>query len=868
MPSCRRSLAAAAFAVSILLGASTPALAQVRPTPEQAQALLRDRPELLAQLRERLATSGLSPAQVRARLKAEGYPETLLDAYLGRGSSENAAPTTQVFEAMRDLGLTDDADLAELRRLAGLPSEESPARELPRKLRVDSAAIRDSTLSLASGEIFGLSLFRSSTSQFMPNVDGPVDANYRVGPGDQLVLILTGDVEELYTLDVARDGTVRIPEVGPLAVANLSLAEIDRLARARLARVYSSLRADDGGSTRLSVSVAKLRSNQVFVAGDVMAPGSYRVTSAGTALTALYAAGGPTDGGSLRTVEVRRAGKVVATLDVYDYLLRGDGTHDVRLQQGDVVFVPLHGGRVRVDGEVARPATYELKSGETVAGIIAAAGGLNATATGRRIYVERILPRGDRTLGRSRVVVDVPLSADGAVPPLPVADGDVVRVPRVGLRVRGKIKVSGHVWTPGIQGHTAGLTLSEALARAGGLKPDAYLGAALVSRLLPDSTRTQLRQMLRDSTGATIAPLLLQEDDEITVYSRTEFRPERYVVIGGAVRRGGRFPYRDGMTLRDLTLMAGGLLENAYLREAEIARIPLQRSARVTANTLRVPLDSAYRFDLATSPATAADVTLLPYDNVLILQDPEWRAPQSVLLTGEVRFPGRYTLLSRGERLSAVLKRAGGLTEEANADGAYFARLVDTAVTRDLRAAARRGLVSGTRQELDADTAGTPRDSTGNELSRLDGVGPRIRVGLDLRAAVRAPGGSDDLLMLNGDSVHVPLQRQTVDVRGGVNAPTALAHNRGRRLEYYVNAAGGPTDLARSRRTYVIQPNGKIQSRRHLLWIIPLDPTPLPGATVVVPEREKTQGNSNTLATVALVTQLIASLAAVFALTR
>ena len=311
--------------------------------------------------------------------------------------------------------------------------------------------------------------------------------------------------------------------------------------------------------------------------------------------------------------------------------------------------------------------------------------------------------------------------------------------------------------------------------------------------------------------------------------------------------------------------------ENAYLREAEIARIPSVRSVRVTATTLRVPLDSAYRFELVTAgTATGPDLPLAPYDNVLILQDPEWRAPQSILRTGEVRFPGRYTLLSRGERLSSVLRgRAGGLTEEANADGAYFAQLVDTTVTRQLRAASRRGVGSGLRVEFADDLTGATDDSAdGSDGTRRDGVGRRIRVGVDLRRTVRNPGRANDLLMLDGDSVHVPLQRQTVDVRGGVNAPTALAHNGRRSLQYYINAASGPTDVARARRTYRIQPNGRIESRGHLLWIIRFDPTPLPGATVVVPEREKSQGDRNTFATVAMVTQLVASLAAIGALTR
>jgi protein involved in polysaccharide export with SLBB domain len=860
------SLALAGLLACLTAGRTSPLGAQARPTQTQAEALLRERPELVQQLRERIGTSGMTPEQIRARLRAEGYSETLLDAYIGRGNGTNATPDREVFSAVRDLGLADEADLEELMSLAGLRSSDRSGRARSGQPRaIDSLSLRDSTLSEASAELFGLSLFRESTSLFLPNLDGPVDAGYRLGPGDQLVLTLTGDVEESHTLDVARDGSVTIPRIGRVGVANLSLGELESLLLTRLGRVYGSIGRDANSSTRFNVTVSQLRSNQVFVTGDVLTPGSYRITSAGTALTALYAAGGPTDRGSLRRVEVRRGGKAVATLDVYDYLLRGDGSRDVRLQQGDVVFVPVHGGRVRVDGQITRPATYEMIPGETVADVIASAGGLRATAGGRRVMIERILPRADRTIGRERAIVEVPLDLAGTVPSLAVADGDVVRVPGIGDRVRSRVTVGGHVWTGGVQGFTPGLTLSEALRRAGGLKPDAYLGAVLVSRLGADSTRVQLRAMVRDTSGATFQPMPLQEDDEITVYSRTDFRPDRYVAIGGAVKESGRFPWREGMTLRDLVLMAGGLTENAYLKEAEIARVPAVRDARVTATTLRVPLDSGYRFESdAAARFDGSDVALQPHDNVLILQDPEWREPQAVLITGEVRFPGRYTLLSRGERVSSVLRRAGGLTAEANVDGAYFARFADTTAARQvaMTEARQKRRPAGT-----SDSSSFRADSIAADSIEIDSVGARIRVGVDLREAMRRGNGSDDLIMENGDSVHIPPQRQTVEVRGAVNAPTALAF-AGSRLEHYVNAAGGPTEIARSRRAYVIQPNGKIESRRHLLWVIKLDPRPLPGATVVVPGRSERAERPNAVANFAIVTQLLASLAAIVAVTR
>ncbi|HEY9426757.1 MAG TPA: polysaccharide biosynthesis/export family protein, partial [Gemmatimonadaceae bacterium] len=586
-------------------------LAAQRPTTDQARVLLQTRPDLVAQLRSRLGASGLTPDQIRARLRAEGYPEDLLDAYLpgGVAAAADSSPSSTVFEAMRALGVTDSTgtdflqspsmlqqgmgaypgQAGEMGGMGGpgalrvvcdtvFTDAQQPLQPLRPSVPFDSAWIGDSVSTgdstrptrlgpggaTADGQprlvcrpidrvavqnpdsgftIFGQDMFAERTTQFAPNLAGPVDDSYRLGPGDELVLILTGDVEAAYTLDVTREGFVVIPQVGQLHVANLTLGQLRELLYTRLGRVYSGVRRGANASTKFSVSVARLRTNQVFVVGDVARPGSYRVSSAGTALTALYAAGGPTENGSLRRIEIRRGGQVVDTLDVYDYLLRGDASHDARLESGDIVFVPVHGARVRIVGEVVRPATYEMTKGETLADLILAAGGYSPDASRERVQIERILPPAQRAEGgRDRVVMDIvaqrgsgegerrapgsgtdddsnrgdgATAANGARLPntsagdpldraamaVSLAAGDVVRVFPVTTRIRNRITVAGDVWTPGQQGFTPGMRLSDAIERSGGTKPDVYLGQILVTRLLPDSTRIQLRSSFRDSTG-------------------------------------------------------------------------------------------------------------------------------------------------------------------------------------------------------------------------------------------------------------------------------------------------------------------------------------------------------------------------------
>ena len=829
LPVLRSLLVAVSFFIPAVVRAQVPT---TKPTPEQARVLLQTRPDLVEQLRQRFATSGMSREQIHARLRAEGYPEDLLDAYLPGGTGATGSPSDSVFLAVQALGIADGADIATLRG-------KQPANEG----KVGNASLaRDtvekSKLAADSGfAIFGLDVFRGATSQFEPNVAGPVDASYRLGPGDRLVLILTGDVEASYQLDVTREGFVVVPQVGQIYVANVTLGQLEQLMASRLGRVYSGVRGTNGGTTRFSISVARLRSNQVYVVGDVQKPGSYQVSSAGTALTALYAAGGPTVNGSLRRVEIRRAGRTVDQLDVYDYLVRGDASHDVRLETGDVIFVPVHGLRVRIVGEVARPATYELKPGETLADLVQDAGGFRATASQQRVVIERIVAPGLRAEpGRDRITVDVSsaqlLSSAGAA--VPLQNGDVVRIFPISERVRNRIFVEGNVFQPGVQGFTRGQKLSDALRKAGGVQPDTYLGEVLISRLRSDSTRQQLRAILADTSGRVLNDPDLQEDDQITVFSLTTFRPTRYVVIGGAVRKSGRFPYRDGMTLRDLVLLANGVEESAYLQEAEIARLPESREGGRTATTIRVPLDSTYLFErnlnaiyvgppgLAAPAGGAPEIPLRPYDNVLILRQPNWELQRTVTLSGEVRYPGVYSLKNKSERISDLIARAGGLTEEAYADGIVFNR------------------------------------SQGN-------IG---RVGVELSVALKRPESSDNLILRDGDFITIPPYNSVVTIKGAVNLPSTVAYVPGRSLDYYISAAGGASRTGDEGRAFVLQPSGKLEAVRGRFLMPSTQPVPRPGSVVTVPEKDPTDKKDYTAIAGSIASILTATVAIIVAITR
>ncbi len=836
--------------------AIAPPMAAQNPTTAQAQQMLQN-PALLQQLRQKLLTSGLTPDQVRARLRAEGYPENLLDAYLPGSTTapDSSASATDVFAAITQLGIADTTEV-DLLRCGISPDTVTVTDTLPsglvdtlankrrleqrkKELRTHCLAQQDSLklgitkrkVDVDSGfVIFGLDFFRNSTTQFDPNLSGPVDANYRVGPGDRLVLVLTGDVEQSYSLDVTREGFIIIPQVGQVFVNSLTMADIENVLYNRLGRVYSGVRRGPGATTHFYITPARLGSNQIFVTGDVLRPGSYRISSAGTALSALYAAHGPTDNGSLRKVLIRRGTTAVDTLDVYDYLLNGNTAHDVRLTNSDLVFVPIHGPRVRIVGEIARPATYEIKPNETLADALRFAGGFTASAARRRVQIDRIVPPEQRAPGgRDRIVTDIVSDqfVTGTGPTIPVVDGDVIHVFSVASRVRNRIYVRGDVWSPGTEGLAPGMKVSDALRLAGGVRPDVYIGQVLITRTQPDSSKLQLRAALRDTTGAVINDIALQEDDEIRVFSTSEFRPTRYVAINGAVHKSGQFPFREGMTVRDLVLLAGGLDQSAYLNEAEIARLPQNRAGGVTATTFRVPLDSSYIFErspdgkylgppgLPAASGPNSEVVVQPYDNVLILRQPNWELQRTAVIAGEVKYPGRYSLTTKSEKITDLINRAGGLTSDGYANGVTFYR------TRN-------------------------------------GVG---RIGIELPDVLRDPRSLDNLPLQDGDSLYIPRYNAVVNVQGAVNSPVAVTWSPGKSIEYYIRAAGGPSRKADVNRAYVTQPNGKVEARQERFLLPDGLPRPNAGSTVFVPERDPAERPFDVLSSAGIIAQVLAGLA-------
>ena len=737
---------AAVLVLGQTLGAQTGTPPATADTGSAAKDLLAKQMQGGTDVRESIRKSGLSPEQIRGRLKAAGMTESILDDYMGGAAGGNGAPklppTQDVLAAVAVLGSADaiakNASTVLPVGTPTLPGETATSSPIP------NLPTKENGL-----PVFGLDIFRRGSSQFEPNAVGPVDVNYRLGPLDVVAVILTGQVEQSFSPEVTRDGFIVIPQVGQIFVANLTIGQATQVIVAKLRQSFAGAGTSPNSTTKVYVTVARLRTNQLYVLGEVGAPGSYQVSASGTALTALYAAGGPTIAGRVREIEIRRGGKTLSTVDLYDYLLHGNSAGDVRLESGDQVFVPANPKHVTINGEVVRPAVYELKPGETLDKLLYYAGGLKTTASRGRIQISRILPPSERQSGaRDRTVIDVigdPEAPNSAAAFTPLQPGDVVTLYSVSTRVRNKLEVAGSVWTPGSFALRPGLRLSDALALAGGLRPDTYLDEIQVTRTLPNELPERVRIGL-DSLGRPLNDLELREDDVIRVFSNTEFRTTRDVSIGGALRRSVNIPWARGVTMRDLILLGGEFeADTNVMNEVSLSRL----LPDLTRQSMVVPLrDSAGRWN---------PFPLQPGDNLRIYSKNEFRTLRSVSLAGPLRHAVDVPW-QRGITLRDLVLQGGGFE-------------ADTNVMNEVQ-------VSRLLPDLTRETFDVPlRDGNGgwNPYPLESGDALRIFSKLEFRSPVKTVGVSGGVR----HAVDVPWQRgitlrDLVRLGGGFEADTLI----------------------------------------------------------------------------------------------
>ena len=691
---------------------------------------------------------------------------------------------------------------------------------------------------------FGYDLFDEVPTSFALASDVPVPADYVMGPGDTVNVALFGNENREYRLVVGRDGSVVLPEIGPIVVAGLSFNDM---------RAAISDRVDEQKiGVRTSVTAGELRAIRVFVLGDVVRPGSYTVSGLSTMTNALFLSGGVKKSGSLRTVQLKRGGRTVGTLDLYDLLLRGDTSADRRLGTGDVIFVPPVGARVGADGEVLRPAYYEVTAATTAAELIELAGGFTAAAVRESTRVERISAAGDRR------VVDADQSTD-AGRTLALRNGDVLSVYPAFDRLNDSIELVGHVRRSERFQWQDELRVTDVIPSPAVLRPFADLNYVMVRREPELDGRVEVRSVdlesaLENPGGA--ADLVLQPRDRIIVFEDGPARGAELagviaeleaqastpaesprVVIGGQVRAAGVYPLEPGMRVSDLIRAGGGFTPSSYLREAELTRLVVSETGARTTQLMAIDLEALLAGD------AFADEVLQPFDYLGIREIPEWREQETIELQGEVRFPGTYPI-KRGETLSSVIQRAGGLTDLAFADGSVFTRVtlqereeaqIDTLISRLEADLATLALQSA---QLDSGANTTQAFSLGQSLlTQLRQTEATGRLVIDLAAVIAgATGGESDIKLRGGDRLLVPQLTQEVTVIGEVQYATSHIFDDTLDRDDYIGRSGGLTSKADAKRTYVVRANGQVVATSGSRWLRSARGTDIrPGDTIVVP---------------------------------
>jgi protein involved in polysaccharide export with SLBB domain len=668
-------------------------------------------------------------------------------------------------------------------------------------------------------KVFGAELFKNSNITFEPNLRMATPMNYVIGPDDELLIDLSGDNEASYKLKVSPEGIIRVQYVGNISVGGLTIEQATSKIRSNLSGTYPALRT---GRTQVAINLGNIRSIKITLIGEVVKPGSYTLSSLSTVFNALNASGGPNTNGSFRKIQVIRNNRVNSTIDVYDFLLKGIQVNNIRLQDQDVINVPVYQSRVEMSGEVKRPALYEVLSSESLDDVLRFAGGFSNKAYTAKIKVLQ-------NTNKERKITDVDAESFETYGPL---NGDKYIVEKILDRFENRVEIEGAVFRPGPYELDKGLTLKGLINKADGLTEDAFLNRGYINRLNADNTLALISFDVAKVIAGTENDIPLQREDKITISSLFDLRDEYKVSIQGEVRRPGTFNYADNMSLEDVIQMAGGFNEGATPNRIEISRRiknsdATSISAR-TAEVFKVNVDQNLKVQ-------DQNFVLKPFDVISIRSSEGYQVQKQVKLEGEVLFPGTYTITQKNERISDLIKRAGGLTPLAYVDGASLKRPGAEKVNPNDKNAInnqeeenkkflnlKRAQEAGVKDTLQAEIE--------QQLLQSD------LVGIDLGRILDKPTSKVDLIVEDGDVIRIPRQLQTVKVTGEVLNPNSIVYSPNKGFKQYLNGAGGFTSNALKKGAYIKYANGSVDATKGFLFFKNY-PRVKPGAEILVPKR-------------------------------
>lgn len=668
--------------------------------------------------------------------------------------------------------------------------------------------------------VYGRNIFNTRNLTFEPSVNIATPLNYRLGPGDEVIIDIWGASQNTLREQISPDGTINIAGIGPLYLSGMTINESQQYLTRELRRIYS----DENNQIR--VTLGNTRTIQINVMGEVVQPGTYALSSFSTVFHALYRAGGVNDIGSLREVQLVRNGKKVATIDVYDFIMKGKNQDDIRLEEGDVIIIPPYESLVQISGNVKRPMRYEMKKGETLATLIEYAGGFTSDA-----YTQNL-----RLVRQNGKEYQVNTIDDKDYASYKLTDGDVVTAEAILDRFTNKLEIRGAVYRPGIYELNDNVnTVKTLITRADSLTADAFTARAVIYRLRDNMTREVISVDVAALMNGAIPDIPLQRNDVLFIPSIHDISDLGDVQIAGEVMHPGTFPYADNMTLEDLVIAAGGLREAASLVRVDISR----RIKNPTSTDDTREIGEMFTFALKDGFIVDGEpgFVLQPYDYVYVRRSPAYSEQKNVVINGEVLYGGTYTLTAKDERISDLVKKAGGITQFAYVRGAKLVRRANQDELKRMQDA-----VSLLQHQMGAGKV----DSLGIKVE------PTFSVGIDLEAALKNPGGDADIVLREGDVISVPEYNNTVRINGAVMQPNVVSYKAGEDVKYYIAQAGGYNQTAKKNKKYIIYMNGQIAlvkgRGKNLIE---------PGCEIIVPNRRPRQANwGNILTSLSAVTSI------------
>ncbi|MBQ4633141.1 MAG: SLBB domain-containing protein [Prevotella sp.] len=688
--------------------------------------------------------------------------------------------------------------------------------------------------------VFGRDIFNNKELSFEPNMNIATPQNYRLGPGDAVFIDIYGASQKTIESTVSPEGTVTIEGFGPVYISGMTVQQANAQLRTQLGARYSS--------SKIKLSVGQTRTMLVNVMGEVKAPGTYTLSAFATVFHALYMAGGTNDLGTLRNIKVYRNNRLVSTVDIYDYILNGKLTGNVRLADNDVIVVGPYDCLVTVSGKVKRPMIYEMRRDESVGTLLKYAGGFTGDAYKASV---RLI----RKTGKEFSVHNI---NEFDMASFHLADADSLSVDSIIQRYSNMVEVKGAVFRPGM--YEVGNEINSVrtlIEYADGLKEEAFTARAVMHRMKADRTLEVLPVDIEGIMNGTVADIPLKKDDVLFIPTKQELMEEQTITIHGEVHYPGIYKYADNETLEDFVLQAGGLKQTASTVKVDVARRVINPKALTTDSVI------ARTFTFALKDGFVIDgeqgFKLMPFDEVYVRRSPGFSKQQNVTIDGEVMFSGTYTLAKRDTRLSDIIKSAGGVNDKAYVNGARLERRITPEERTRMEAVMKMQKESLEEEKMElAAKRGTNIDIKTTMQENKFSIGDTYFVGIELDKALANPGGDEDIVLREGDRIIVPQYNGTVKINGEVLYPNTVGYSKGKSTKYYIEQAGGFSSRAKKSQTYIIYMNGTVAKAGH-------NAKPRPGCEIVVPSKsinKMSLAETMTLGTsVASIATMIATLA-------